>query len=62
MIRKVVNKVSLKDSSCVKKELAYWLSKTADERIAAVETLRSQRDGNSERLQRTVRVIKQAQG
>jgi ribosome-binding ATPase YchF (GTP1/OBG family) len=62
MIRKVVNKVSLKDSSCVKKELAYWLSKTAEERIEAVETLRRQMDGSSERLQRTVKVIQRAQG
>ena len=59
MIRKVVNKVSLKDSSCVKKELAYWLSKTAEERIEAVETLRRQMDGSSERLQRTARIVQQ---
>ena len=50
MIRKVVNKVSLKDSSCVKKELAYWLSKTAEERIEAVETLRRQMDGSAAQI------------
>jgi hypothetical protein len=62
MIRKVVNKLSLKDSSCVKGELAYWLSKTADERVAAVENLRRQMNGSSERLQRTVSVIQRTQG
>ena len=62
MIRKVVNKLTLKDSSSVKGELAYWLSKTAEERIAAVEDLRRQENGSSERLQRTVSVIQQTQG
>lgn len=62
MIRKVVNKVTLKDSSSVKKELAYWLSKPAEERIAAVENLRRQMNGRSERLQRTVSVIQRTQG
>jgi len=62
MIRKVVNKLTLKNSSSVKRELAYWLSKTADERIAAVEYLRRQEDGSSERLQRTVSVIQRTQG
>jgi hypothetical protein len=62
MIRKVVNKLTLKDSSSVKRELAYWLSKPAEERIAAVETLRRQMNGSSERLQRTVSVIQRTQG
>ena len=62
MIRKVVNKLTLKDSSSVKMELAYWLSKSPDERIAAVENLRRQEHGSSERLQRTIRVIQRTQG
>jgi hypothetical protein len=62
MIRKIVKKLSLKDSSCVKGDLAYWLSKTAEERIAAVEDLRRQENGSSERLQKTIRVIQQTQG
>jgi len=57
MIRKVVNKLTLKDSSSVKRELAYWLSKPAEERIAAVENLRRQMNGSSKGLQRTVSVI-----
>ena len=61
MIRKVVNKISLKDSSNAKRELAYWISKTPDERIEAVETLRRQIDGSSERLQRIARVIQRTQ-
>jgi len=62
MIRKVVNKVSLKDSSSVKRELAYWLSKSPEERIEAVENLRKQMNGSPERLQRTIRVIQRTQG
>jgi hypothetical protein len=62
MIRKVVNKLSLKDSSSAKGSLAYWLSKTAEERVAAVENLRRQMNGSSERLQKTIRVIQQTQG
>jgi hypothetical protein len=57
MIRKVVNKLTLKDSSSGKKELAYWLSKPAEERIAAVENLRRQEHGSSKGLQRTVSFI-----
>jgi hypothetical protein len=62
MIRKVVNKISLKDSSCAKKEVSYYLSKTPEERIAAVENLRRQEHGSSKRLQRTVSVIQRTQG
>jgi len=61
MIRKAINKLSLKDSSSVKRELDYWLSKTAEERIEAVEYLRRQENGSSERLQRTARVIQRTQ-
>lgn len=57
MIKKVVKKMSLKDSSSPKEDLAYWLSKTPEERVAAVDYLRRQRHGNLPRLQRTARVI-----
>ena len=45
-----------------KDDLDYWLSRPAEERIAAVEILRREYYGSSARLQRISRIIKQAQG
>jgi hypothetical protein len=42
----------------IKQNLEYWLSKTPEERLSAVEILRRQIYGDSKRLQRTARVIK----
>ena len=61
MIKKVVCRKKLSDSSLVNQDLLYWLSRTPEERIAAVDYLRMQLNGNSTRLQRVVRVTKQAQ-
>lgn len=57
MIKKVVQKKNLREFSEVKDNLAYWLSKTPEERIAAVEQMRRQQHGSSARLQRTARVV-----
>ena len=57
MIKKVVAKHNLKDSSSIKADLEYWLSKTPEERVAAVDYLRRQYNERGERLQRSVRVI-----
>ncbi|MCK9555767.1 hypothetical protein M0R36_08150 [bacterium] len=56
-MKKIIKKMRLEDK---KDDLAYWLSKTPEERIEAVEILRKQFNGSAARLQRTVRVIKQA--
>ena len=40
--------------------LAYWLSRSASERIEAVEILRKQFNGSAKRFQRIIRVIQQA--
>mgnify|MGYP001140505327 CR=1 FL=1 len=61
MIAKVVRKGNLKDFPEVKENLAYWLSKTPDERVSAVEYLRRQLNGSSARLQRSARVIQRSQ-
>jgi hypothetical protein len=61
MITKVVRKKNLKQFSEVEENLAYWLSKTSDERISAVEYLRRQVNGSSARLQRSARVIQRSQ-
>ena len=59
MIKKVVKKCKLQKASA-KDDLKYWLGKTAEERISAVEILRRQHNGSSKRLQRVARVIKRA--
>jgi len=60
MIKKVVSKCSLNDWSKIKDDLKYWLSKTPQQRIEAMEFLRRQYYGDSTGLQRTVRVIKRS--
>ena len=62
MIEKVVKILDLKKDSSIKEDLIYWLSKTPEERIAAIEFLRRQYHGSSERLQRVDRVIQRPQG
>jgi hypothetical protein len=52
-------KHTVKGFSSIKEDLAYWLSKTPEERVDAVEYLRRQLHGSSERLQRTARIIQQ---
>jgi hypothetical protein len=60
MIRKMVALLNLKDASLPGNDLAYWLSKTPEERISTVEFLRKQRHGDTARLQRIARVIQRA--
>lgn len=61
MIEKVVRKENLKDFIEVEENLAYWLSKSPEERVAAVEYLRRQLNGSSARLQRSARVIQRSE-
>jgi hypothetical protein len=56
MIKKVITKRKIDDSSSLD-DLAYWLSRSPEERISAVEILRRQYHGSSERLQRFSRVV-----
>jgi hypothetical protein len=60
MIEKVVTKRRLDDSSSIKDDYSYWMAKSAEERVEAVEFLRRQYHGNSIRLQRFARVVQQA--
>jgi hypothetical protein len=62
MIEKTVTKLTLKEASSKKQDLAYWLSKTPEERVEAVDFLRGQFHGSSSRLQRSARVIQRTQG
>ena len=63
MIKKIVNKQSLEEyrKYSIKNDLNYWLSKLPSERIAAVDYLRKQYHGNTNRLQRSVRIIQRTQ-
>ena len=60
MIEKVVRKIGLRDSASNQIDLAYWLKKTPEERVAAVDYLRSQSHGSTARLQRVARVIQRS--
>ena len=61
MIQKIVKKSRIDDTSSISEDLAYWLSKSPDERVSAVEYLRRQYYGNTDRLQRSARIIQLAQ-
>ncbi len=61
VIRKVLSKRKLSETS-PDDDLSYWLSRTPQERIAAVELLRRRCHGSSARLQRVARVFKRKPG
>ena len=61
VIQRVISKHSLRDDS-TRRDLAYWLSRTPEERVSAVEILRRQVYGNTARLQRVARIVQRAQG
>jgi len=61
MIQKIVKIKDLDDRSSIKDDLAYWLSKDPEERVAVVDYLRRQYHGNATKLQRTARVIQRTQ-
>jgi len=53
-----VRRKHLAESSEAAEDLAYWLSRTPAERIAAVEHLRRTHVGGAARLQRSARVVR----
>lgn len=57
MIKKVVKIANLNHRELISDDLKYWLSKPPEERVAAVEFLRRQYHGSTERLQRVARII-----
>jgi hypothetical protein len=57
MIQKIVKKHRLHERTTTQDDLAYWLSKTPEERVATVDYLRTQYYGNATRLQRVARVV-----
>lgn len=57
MDRKIVQKHNLDNFSEIRQNLEYWLSRPPEERLAAVDALRREYYGDSQRLQRVARVI-----
>ncbi len=57
MIEKVVNKRDLNDFSSIEEDLVYWLSKTPEERVAAVDYLRNQYYRSTERIQNLLELL-----
>jgi hypothetical protein len=58
--KKIVQKSNLHNPEIAKEDISYWMSRPAEERIAAVDYLREQYYGSTERLQRIIRVIQRA--
>ena len=61
MIERKVNIHKLSDYDEVKANRNYWLSRSPEERVSAVEILRRQFHGNTERLQRVAGVVQLSQ-
>ncbi len=57
MIQRLVKKHRLQERAATQDDLAYWLSKLTEERVATVDYLRRQYYGNATRLQRVARVV-----
>ena len=57
-----VRKLTVVDERQSESDLEYWLSRTAEERVSAIEILRQQwhkmRNERPERLRRIIRIIK----
>jgi len=58
MIKKVARKISLTDNDNTQQDLEYWLSRPPTERVAAVDFLREQYYGKTERIKKVVRIVK----
>jgi hypothetical protein len=60
MIEKVVRKAKLSQFDEIKENLAYWLSKSPEERVEAVEILRRMHYGELPRMQKVVKVFRRS--
>ena len=61
MIQRVAKIKDMKDNDSIADDLKFWLSKSPEERVAAVDYLKRQYDGSTARLQRVVRVVQRLQ-
>lgn len=56
-IQRVLKQTSFEEEARTRPALEYWLSRSPEERVAAVEFLRRQVDGAGARLRRVHRVL-----
>ena len=61
MIQRIVCKHRLDANFEIRQNLQYWLSRTPQERLGAVDLLRRQVYGDTQRLQRIARVVQLSQ-
>lgn len=59
-MEKTVKKIRMDKDSELTENLRYWLSRTPDERVKAVELLREQVCGPVQRMEKVVRIFKLA--
>jgi hypothetical protein len=59
-MEKIVKKMPMDGVQEMRDNLAYWLSRPPDDRVAEVFRLREMVCGNTQRLQRVARVIKRS--
>jgi hypothetical protein len=62
MIEKAVTRRALRNHAQSREDLAFWLARPAEERVAAVDTLRRRFYGRTTGLQRSARVVQRARG
>jgi len=60
MIQKTVTIKNLKKNDSIEDDLRFWLSKSHEERVSAVEYLRRQSHGSTARLQRVAKVFQRS--
>ncbi len=60
IIEKTVKRLNLTDSTSARSDLAYWLTRPPEDRVAAVDLLRKQDHGGTVRPQRSARVMWEA--
>ena len=61
MIEKVVHKHKLSEFNEAREDLKYWLSKSPEERVEAVEIIRKMTHGTLPGIQKVVRIVKRAE-
>ena len=57
MIQKTFKIKEMKHHNSIRDDLDYWMSKSPEERVAAVDFLREQYHGSTGRLQRVSRIV-----
>jgi hypothetical protein len=60
MIQKTFKIKEMKHYNSIKDDLDFWLDKSPEKRVAAVDFLRGQYHGSSARLQKVARVIQRS--